>query len=238
MVAISDHVVAASCRSHAETPRRSASQSGTLRAVGRDSRQTSVLENGNTGERLNFQVSSNMELRWLVSFPASCLHAAEAISCGQLIADQRLAEAITEPAQELRRSIVSAGLPRAAFWRQLVGLAASIDNHRQLAELAIRKTMGPATRNAFIASDLAGHIAAIESAVRRAFPDMVEELTLRCRPMREQWEARGPGLLRSMARWTDAKLIAPRADVVLVYPALGGGGVHTWLITAYASRPC
>jgi hypothetical protein len=166
-----------------------------------------------------------MEMHWRVSFSASCLHAAEAISCGQLIADARLAEAITEPAQELRREIVNAGLPRATFWRHLVGLGATIDNNRQLTELAIRKTIGAQQRNDTLATELAGHIAEIEMAVRQAFPDMLEELTLRCKPLREQWEARGPGLLRSMASWTDIGLIAPRADVVLVYPALGGGGV-------------
>jgi hypothetical protein len=165
-----------------------------------------------------------MELQWRVSFSASCLHAAEAISCGKLIADARLAEAITDPAQELRQAIVNAGLPRATFWRHLVGLGATIDNNYQLAELAIRKTMGPEDGKDDLAERLAGHIADIESAVRIVFPDMVEELTLRCRPLREQWEARGPGLLKALTRWTDAGLLAPRADVVLVYPALGGGG--------------
>jgi hypothetical protein len=165
-----------------------------------------------------------MEITWRVSTTASCLHAAEAISCGQLIADARLAEAIADSAQGLRQAVVNAGMPRAVFWRHLVGLAATVDNHLQLAELAIRKSIGEQQGIQAVAAQMAGLIGQMEAAVRQVFPDMAEELAVRCRPLREQWEARGPGLLRSMTRWTDANLIAPRADVVLVYPALGGGG--------------
>ena len=71
-----------------------------------------------------------MDLRWLVSFPASCLHAAEAIAHGQLIADTRMAEAIAEPAQILRQTIVAAGLPRTPFWRNLLGLSVAADGSR------------------------------------------------------------------------------------------------------------
>jgi hypothetical protein len=177
------------------------------------------------GGNVNPQSTANMEINWRVSFSASCLHAAEAIACGQLIADQRLAEAIADPAQELRQAVVNAGLPRVTFWRHLVGLSGTVDNNRQLAELAIRKTIGTQQRNEALTSEIGGHITELEAAVRLVFPDLVEELSVRCRPLREQWEARGPGLLRSITRWTDANVIAPRADVVLVYPALGGGGV-------------
>ena len=51
------------------------------------------------------------------------------------------------------------------------------------------------------------------------------ELQLRTRPLREQWEARGPGLLRALSRrmsW----LTLPRAvTVALVHPVRGGGGL-------------
>ena len=49
---------------------------------------------------------------------ASCLHAAEALAHGQLVVDPGLAEAITEPAQELRKAINAAGLPAHAVLAQ------------------------------------------------------------------------------------------------------------------------
>lgn len=164
-----------------------------------------------------------MELRWLVSFSASCIHAAEAVAHGRLIADPRIAEAIAEPAQLLRQTIASAGLPRTPFWRHLAGLSVVTDNAQQLAERAILKTVG-ATRAASVTSDIAAVIRGLESAVRRAIPTLLDDLSLRTRPMREQWEAHGPGILHALGRWTAPELIVPQAEVVLVHPSLGGGG--------------
>ena len=164
-----------------------------------------------------------MQLHWTVSFRASCLHAAEALAHGQLVVDPALAEAITEPAQELRKAISAAGLPRTQFWRNLVGLSVMVDGLSELAERAVAKTVGT-TRAAAIARNLVASIAGIESAVRRAFPNLVDELTLRLPPLREQWDAHGPLLLQSIARWTDPRVVVPEAQVVLVHPALGGGG--------------
>ena len=55
-------------------------------------------------------------------------------------------------------------------------------------------------------------------------PDLLEELEVRSGPIRNQWEARGPGLLTAVGRWVGPELLVDRADVVLVYPVLGGGG--------------
>jgi hypothetical protein len=66
--------------------------------------------------------------------------------------------------------------------------------------------------------------AAVEAAARDALPQWTEELALRERPLREQWEARGPGLLLQIGNWTDEDLLVPECEVLLVHPALGGGG--------------
>lgn len=57
------------------------------------------------------------------------------------------------------------------------------------------------------------------------WPRLAEELPLRAGPLREQWEARGPGLLRRVQRlWHDDWRI-DAARIALVYPVFGGGGV-------------
>src|SRR5690606_23019649 len=56
----------------------------------------------------------------------------------------------------------------------------------------------------------------------------LEELELRSAPLREQWEARGGGLLATLARLTTAGLVPEMADVILVHPVLGGGGAAHW----------
>lgn len=167
--------------------------------------------------------STTTTLHWTAGFRASCLHAAAALAHGQVLADARLAEAIAVPAQELRQAIQAAGLPRDPLWRQLLGLSAIVDSLRDLAERAVARCCGVAVAER-AASMLVPPLAAIESAVRSVYPNLLAELTLREGPLREQWEARGPGLLRNITRWTDPRLMPSEAKVVLVHPALGGGG--------------
>ena len=178
---------------------------------------------------MNTQLSATMDLRWLASFPASCVHAAEAMARGQLIADPRMAEAIAERAQLLRQTIVAAGLPRTAFWRNLLGLSDAAEGSTQLAIRAVTKTIG-AVRGESLVSSLAASITGVEVAVCQAFPNMLEELGADSSAA-AQWGGRGPGLLRGIARWTDPHVIAENAQVILVDPSLGGGGWRIWHTT-------
>jgi hypothetical protein len=74
-------------------------------------------------------------------------------------------------------------------------------------------------------SDLtAGLLTACEQAYFQAFPSLLDELDLRSRPLRELWEACGPGMLFSVGKRTDRRLLADEATVVLVQPFAGGGG--------------
>ncbi len=162
-------------------------------------------------------------LHWTAGLRASCLHAAAVLARGQVLADARLAEAMAGPAQELRQAIQATGLPRDQIWRQLLGLSALVDGLRDLAERAVSRCCGPAVAER-AASVLVPPLAAIESAVRSVYPNLLAELALREGPLREQWETCGPGLLRNVTRWTDPRLMPSEAKIVLVHPAMGGGG--------------
>lgn len=165
-----------------------------------------------------------MEIRWKPHALASFLHAAEAIGRGMPLADARLAEALGPPAALLAGEIAAAGLPATRFWRQLLPLAVEIQGTRMLTETAVAKTVGRAGRFEAIVSALAAAIAAVETAGRAALPNVTEELELRERPLREQWEARGPGFLYQLANLTNERLLPESCTVVLVHPALGGAG--------------
>jgi hypothetical protein len=71
---------------------------------------------------------------------------------------------------------------------------------------------------------IAGAIADLEAAMQRAAPGLAEELAVRVRPIREQWEARGPGMLIEIARLTEPLAIPTAAEIVLVAPYVGGAG--------------
>jgi hypothetical protein len=163
-------------------------------------------------------------LRWIVSGSASAFHAAEAIAQGRALADAALAEAIREPAGRVAAEIEAAGIPAAAFWEHAGALAAGIHNNRELTSLSLAKILGRSPRLETLISPLAAVITALENAYNAWAPRGNDDLELRSGPLREQWEARGPGMLAQMGRSMEAELIVPQADVLLVHPALGGGG--------------
>jgi len=164
-----------------------------------------------------------MELRWIASSSASCLHVAGALVRRQSVAEPALAEALAEPVKILETALAEHGLSAGRLWPHLMPLAAVIENNRELAAVALTKAFGQ-KRSAPAAEGLARAIASLEAAFTRAKPDAIDELELRSGPLIEQWEARGPGLLAALGRLTQNELLVERADVVLVHPVRGGAG--------------
>jgi hypothetical protein len=165
-----------------------------------------------------------MEISWRPHALVSALHAAEAVSRKQPLVDEQLAAAIEQPARQLAADIRAAQLPASRLWSHLVPLTANLAGRRQAVETAVMKTIGRGLRVAAVAATLDASLAGVDAAVRAALPNLNEELPLRTRPLREQWEARGPGMLREIGRLTEEALIAPSCEVLPVYPALGGAG--------------
>jgi hypothetical protein len=165
------------------------------------------------------------EISWRPHAPVSILHAAEAAARKQVLVDPRMAAAMEQPALQLAAEIRAAHLPAARFWGHLIPLAANISGRRQLVETAVTKTIGRGPRFEAVVANLEACLAGVDSAVRTAQPNLSEELPLRERPLREQWEARGPGMLSQIGRLTEEALIVSQCEVLLVHPALGGGGV-------------
>ena len=164
------------------------------------------------------------ELRWIASASASCFHATQALLSSQQIIDASLADALATPAEELAGALAEQRVPRDIFFQNLVPLAAGIDSNRALAQLALTKTLGPAGHNESRLAELTRLLTNLEQTFQRVLPGLVDQLELRSAPLRELWEARGPGLLHQLGKLIDPEFIVPRADVILVHPALGGSG--------------
>jgi hypothetical protein len=165
-----------------------------------------------------------VELNWRPHPLVSCLHAAEAVSRKLPLADPRLAAAMETPANELAAAIRAAHLPPERFWRMLVALAATTENRRQLVETAVIRAIGRGLRFEQVVTNLTACVIEVDAAQRAALPNLAHELPLRERPLREQWEARGPGLFFHLEQFTEENLLVESCDVLLVHPALGGGG--------------
>jgi len=166
-----------------------------------------------------------MQLRWKASFSATCLHAAHCTAEGLPIADARLAAALQPAVERLLREIKASGLSAKSTLPLLVSLAAEHENNRQLVQRAISKLWGAGAMEPESLVRLAGCVADLEAAMLGERPQLVEELAVRGRPLRQQWEARGPGLLKEMGRLVgEDSFLAPAAEIVLVAPMVGGHG--------------
>jgi hypothetical protein len=108
------------------------------------------------------------------------------------------------------------------FWKAIIPWAARERDNRLLAEKSLAAA-GKATVSAATVDHLASCVGAVEQAVYALWPRLEEELRLRERPIREQWESRGPGLLRRVGKLMGTPFVA-QADIALVEPCLGGGG--------------
>lgn len=165
-----------------------------------------------------------MQLRWKASFSASCLHAAACMHEGLPIADSTIAATLQPAVEALVGELTACGFAVDRALPLLTGLAAEYENNRQLIETASKRSQGTEGLGEAAVSRLAGSVADLEAAWLREQPNLVEELAVRGGPLREQWEARGPGLLREVERLTAEDLIVPSAEVILVSPIVGGHG--------------
>ncbi|MCO6453764.1 MAG: hypothetical protein J5I93_00475 [Pirellulaceae bacterium] len=182
------------------------------------------------------------ELVWRGGVAASALHAANWLLQGRALVSARLEEAVREPAERLEREIEHCNVDPREVWLHLVRLSATAESRFQRAEGALRKAgLGPEQSQA-AAEQLARPLADLETAHQQAFPDLEQELRLRGGPLQQHWEARGPGLLRALGRRTSEELLVPRAEVILLQPALGGSGqallpYNTVLLEALLANP-
>lgn len=111
---------------------------------------------------------------------------------------------------------------------QLDGLPAAIARHTAWPELLTRVAAGRSPAESCAEVDAAAVTDLVAEASRtylQFYPDLHQQLTWRTGPLREQWEARGPGLMRLISRISHTPLQSDLVpEVVLVQPTVGGGG--------------
>jgi hypothetical protein len=164
------------------------------------------------------------QIHWRAGLLTTALHAAEAIGRGKTLADEPLAAAIMASAQAVATEVRVFDLPWERLWGHLLGLSANASGRRLMVETAVTKTAGRVAQFEERVTRLTAAIASLETDLQAALPGFADEMALRIGPLRQQWEARGDGLLKAVGRLTDDRLIVDACDVLAVYPALGGGG--------------
>ena len=163
------------------------------------------------------------ELTWIANVPVSVLHACEAVALERPIVHAQLADLLRPGAMALVQRLKAIDLDAELFFRTAIPLAYHEPGERRLVENALRRVAGNQGRDDVL-SEMAAALAQCRQVTIKAQPTLLDELALRSGPLREQWEARGPGLLAGIARRTDANLMVDAAMVFIVQPICGGAG--------------
>ena len=170
----------------------------------------------------------SVNLSWVAGVSVSGLHVASTMAAGGSLVDPVLEESLALPVQDLLATVEPAGGRKAKLLQHLSALSGGIQNNQELAELALVKTFGRDKFKPEYARELAYKIGDLEQAMLKAKPKLLDELTMRGEPLRQQWEARGPGVWRQIGLKTEPDLLVESAKVFLVLPASGGGGAAHW----------
>lgn len=163
------------------------------------------------------------ELRWKTSLSATALHAAYCRARAIPPADVAMGRHLDSAADALAAELDAAKWPRLAMLEYLTALASEFDSNRELVTRAAVKLRLP--RIEAEAPRVAGGVADLEAALLRAQPNLAVELAVRSGPLREQWEARGPGMLREIGRLTEKEVVPAAAEIVVTAPYAGGAGM-------------
>jgi hypothetical protein len=166
-------------------------------------------------------------LRWEIGDRLSPLHAARCWAGGLPGIDSQLIRAIAEPMTQLTERLAADEVNLEAFWRCLLTHVAA--NHpaaddRDSCRAALAAAgVGELTLDG-VTSAVHSRIAEIRLAFQDRFPKLAQQLSLRGRPLREQWEAYGPGLLRFVGKQTHEAFLPKTVTALLLSPYRGGDG--------------
>jgi hypothetical protein len=164
------------------------------------------------------------QLQFKPSFGASAIYLAQHALHPSPTTNADLIEPLQPAAADLSSCLNWLGLDSAHAWHGLLNASVQWDSNRELATAFLRKFAGASKCQPQAVDRLAGTITSLEAAVRSARPNLEAELALRVGPLREHWDARGPGMMFRLAKTTDPDLPPPQALVAIVEPVCGGGG--------------
>lgn len=169
-----------------------------------------------------------MQLTFSQSDSASVWHAALAIGLGYPITAPQLGEALA-PLLDIT-PVVPRDQQKALLAMLAQMSAVGYEKSEHLAERTLDKLGGKRSYNLSAVTGLTSWLTDVEQAYfdwhrARSSTPLQNEIATRSQPFRGLWDARGPGLMRSLGRITDTAMVPEAAEVVMVAPAVGGHGV-------------
>ena len=164
------------------------------------------------------------KIAWTLSPQYSPISATAAVCSGLHVVDAQLQSLIGDSATAINDRLALADVDNELFWSALIALCEREKDDRRRVERALIASGSGELAADSIAPTIAGHLVDVRIAYFEAYPKLSEQLPLRAGPLRQQWEARGPGLLAAIGRLTHQELLPSKATVAMVQPTISGGG--------------
>jgi len=163
-------------------------------------------------------------IRWEIGDRLSALHAARCWAAGTPGIDTQLEARLVDPLSQLTKRLAAAEIDLEIFWRRLIAAAAAGSSDSEACQAALLAAGLGELGVDGTSSAILTHLAETRLVFQERYPKSSQQLSLRARPIREQWEAYGAGLLRRMATLTHESFIPKSVVCVLLSPYRGGDG--------------
>ncbi len=165
-----------------------------------------------------------MNIRWLTKPDASALYAARTLVETGKLTDPKVASRIGAWAEQMRAAVADIPLPPSLVWEQLIGASGETCVSQPHLDRTARLTGYAALSDRDLFRELTKTSLTLVLHYVQGAGKVPQELWLRSGPLRQHFEARGPGLLHALVRQLGRARDPEYVDVILVLPARGGGG--------------
>ncbi len=163
-------------------------------------------------------------IRWTIGDRLTPLHAAQCYALGSRGVDPKLAASLAAPMGEIMARLAAADLDVGMFWNRLMDAALSTEHDVAACERALLAAGCSHLAVESTAASVASQFSDIRLIHGDRFPKLADQLLLRARPIREQWDAYGSALMRQIARQTHESFIPKTVTAILLSPFRGGDG--------------
>lgn len=145
-----------------------------------------------------------MKLQWIPSTTLSLLRTAHWVSRRRELKDTSLQQAITEPVHTITERLMSASVDPAIYWDHLIEEVVAHDNDVELTpaicEIALLRGGHSDLQSDQVALAIYRGLETCRRAHRTRSPKLADQLRLRYAPLKQAFEAYGPGLVRTIGK--------------------------------------
>ncbi len=163
-------------------------------------------------------------LKWIPGDRLTVIHAARNYLAGVESVDPSIHRLISDSLGDLYDRLLAAEIDMTVFWRRLQCAVAAGDDDQSACSAALLAAGCSPLASDQVASAITSKLTDLRLGYQQRQPKLAEQLTLRSRPLREQWDGFGGGLTKRIAKLTHESFIPKSATVLMLSPYCGGDG--------------